>query len=52
MGWTTGVRFPAGAVSFSPHHLDQTGSGVHTISHLMGTGGKEAGEWSWPLTFI
>jgi hypothetical protein len=28
----------------------QTGSGVHPTSYKMGTGGKAAEAWSWPLT--
>jgi len=43
-----GVRVPAGAVSFSPHHHDQIGSGAHTASYSMATralslGGEAAG---------
>jgi hypothetical protein len=50
------VRFPAGAGSFSLHRV-QNGSGAHPASYPMGTrgsfpGGKAAGAWSWPLTFI
>jgi len=43
MGWTTGVRFPAGAGTFSPRHRIQTGSGVHPASYLMGTVGSVTG---------
>jgi len=39
----TGVQFPAGAGNFSLHHRVQTGSGAHSASSLMGTGGKAAG---------
>jgi hypothetical protein len=51
------VRFPAGAGNFSLHHRVQSGSGAHPASYPMGTGdsfsgGKAAGEWSWPLTSI
>jgi hypothetical protein len=51
------VRFPAGAESFSLHHRVQNCSGTHLSSYPMGTrgsfpGGKEAGAWIWPLTFI
>jgi len=51
MGWTTGVQFPAGAMtcfffSISP----RLALGVHPASHTMGTGGKVAWEWCWPLT--
>jgi hypothetical protein len=30
----------------------QTGSGIHPASYPMGTGGKAAGEWSWPLQLV
>jgi hypothetical protein len=55
-GWS-GVRFPAGARNFSPHHRVQTGSVSYPASYQMGTrvsfpGGKAAGPWSWPLTSI
>jgi hypothetical protein len=51
------VRFPAGAGNFSLHHRFQDGSGAHQASYPMGTrgsfpGGKAAGVWSWPPTFI
>jgi hypothetical protein len=36
--------------NFSLLHIVQTGSGVHPTSYKMGTGGKAAGAWSWPLT--
>jgi hypothetical protein len=50
-GWTTGVRFPAGARDFSLLHRVQTGSGAHPASYTIGTGGsfpgdKAAGAWS------
>jgi hypothetical protein len=32
MGWTIGVRIPAGAESVSCHYLVQTGSGAHPAS--------------------
>jgi hypothetical protein len=56
-GWTTGVRFPAGARVFPLRHRVQIGSGTNPASYPMGTGGslpgnKEAGAWSWPLTSI
>jgi hypothetical protein len=43
--------------NFSPHHRVQTGSGAHRAFCPMGTegsfsGGKAAGVWNWPLTFI
>jgi hypothetical protein len=31
-------------------HVVQTESGVHQASCPMGTGGKAAGRWSWPLS--
>jgi hypothetical protein len=51
------VRFPAGAGNLSLHHRVQTGFGAHPTTYPMGTrgsfpGGKEAGVWSWQLTFI
>jgi hypothetical protein len=57
LGWTTGFRFPAGAVNFSLRHRVQTDSGPFHPAYLMGTGGsfpgnKAAGAWSWPLTCI
>jgi hypothetical protein len=50
------VRFPAGAVNFS-HHRVQNGSGAHPASYPMRTrgsfpGGKSVVAWSWPLTSI
>jgi hypothetical protein len=44
----SGVRFPAGAGSFSLNHRVQNGSGAHPASYPMGTrgpfpGGKAAG---------
>jgi hypothetical protein len=52
-----GFRILAGAGNFSLRHHVQTGSGAHPVSYPMGTGGsfpggKAAGAWSWPLTFI
>jgi len=41
MGWTTGVRFPAEALSLSPPRPD---------SCPMGTGVKAARASNWPLT--
>jgi hypothetical protein len=35
---------------FSLLHIIQTESGAHPASYLMGTGGKAAEAWSWPLT--
>jgi hypothetical protein len=51
------VRFPEEAGNFSLHHRLQNGSGTHPASYPMCTrgsfrGGKAAGEWTWPLTFI
>jgi len=57
-GWTTRVRFSAGAGNFSRHHrYVQTSPRAHPASYLMGTGcsylaGKAVGTWSWPLTSI
>jgi hypothetical protein len=31
-------------------HVVQSGSGVHSTSYPMGTGGKAAGALGWPLT--
>jgi hypothetical protein len=39
MGWTTGVRFPAGTGYFSPSYRVQTGSGVDPAPYPMGTVG-------------
>jgi hypothetical protein len=55
-GWS-GVWVPADGGSFSLHHLVQTSAGALPTSYPMGTGssflgGKVAGAWSWPLTFI
>jgi hypothetical protein len=36
---------------FALLHSVRTGSGAHRASYRMGTGGKAAGAWSWPLTF-
>jgi hypothetical protein len=51
------VRFPAGAGNFSLHHRVQNGSGAPPTSYPRGTGGsfpggKAAGAWTWPLTYI
>jgi hypothetical protein len=48
MGWTLGVRFPAGTGNFSLHHRIQNGPGAHPVSYPMGAkgsfpGGKAAG---------
>jgi hypothetical protein len=43
MGWTAGVRFPAGARDSSLLHSAQAGSGSHPASYPIGTGGKAAG---------
>jgi hypothetical protein len=55
-GWF-GFRVTAGAGNFSLYHRVQTGSETHPPSCPMGTsdyfsGGKAAGEWSWPLISI
>jgi hypothetical protein len=36
----SGVRFPAGAGTFSLHHRIQNGPGAHPVSHPMGTRGS------------
>jgi hypothetical protein len=51
MGWTTGVRFRAGARDFSLLHIAQTDSGTYPASYPVGTvstfrGGKAAGAWN------
>jgi hypothetical protein len=51
------IRILATAGNFSLRYRVQTGSGAHPASYPMGTrgsfrGGKAAGAWSWPLTFI
>jgi len=43
MGWTTGIRFPAGAGTFSLRHHVQTDSGAHPASYPMDAVGKAAG---------
>jgi hypothetical protein len=43
MGWTAGVRFPAGARDFSLLHSVETGSDAHPASYPMGTGGCKPG---------
>jgi hypothetical protein len=55
VGWSGGVRFPAGDGNFSLHHRVQTDSRAHPASYPICTegslpGGKAAGEWSWSLT--
>jgi hypothetical protein len=42
MGWTAGLRFPAGQI-FSLLHSVQTGSGAHPESYPMGTGALSPG---------
>jgi hypothetical protein len=51
MGWTAGVRLPAGAGYFALLHSNHTGPGTHPASYPMGTGdsileGTAAGAWS------
>jgi hypothetical protein len=41
--WTTGVRFPAGARTFSLRHRVSTGSEVHPASYQMDTEGSVLG---------
>jgi hypothetical protein len=43
MDWAIGVRSPAGAKDFSSSLFVQTGSGAHTVSCTMGTGGPFPG---------
>jgi hypothetical protein len=43
MGWTVGVRFPAGARYFSLLRSIQTGPGAHPDSYPMGTGSFSPG---------
>jgi hypothetical protein len=40
MGWKAGLRFPAEARECSLFHSAQTGTGAHSTSYLMGTGGS------------
>jgi hypothetical protein len=52
-----GVWIPAEVGNFSHQHHFQTGSGAHSASYPMGTGGyfpggEAAAAWSWPLTSI
>jgi hypothetical protein len=52
-----GIDSRRGLGNFFLHHRVQNGSGAHPTSYPMGTrgsftGGKAAGAWSWPLTFI
>jgi len=57
MGWTTGVRFPAGPVKgfFPLSHRVQTGFGAHPSSYNGYVGslpqGNAAGVWILQLTF-
>jgi hypothetical protein len=46
------VWFLAGDRNFSLHHRVPSSSGAHAASYPIGTGGKAAGAWSWPLTSI
>jgi hypothetical protein len=46
--WAIGVRFPAGVKDFSSNLCVQTGSGAHTASCTMGTGGPFPGGKAWP----
>jgi hypothetical protein len=44
VGWTTAVRFPSGEVGTSSLlHRVQTGSGAHSVSYPMDTGGSFIG---------
>jgi len=40
MGWTTGVRFPAGVRKLSRRHRVQTDYGAHPPSYQVGTGAR------------
>jgi hypothetical protein len=46
--WTIGVRSPAGAKDFSSILCVQTGSGAHSASCTVGTGGPFSGGKSRP----
>jgi hypothetical protein len=55
--WMAGLRFPAWERDFSPLHSVQTGSGAHSASYAVDSGGfvswgRATGAWSWPLTCI
>jgi len=55
--WATEVRFQVDAGIFSLCHRVQTGSGAHSASYPIDTGGsfprsKPAGAWSWPFTSV
>jgi hypothetical protein len=41
---------PSSVKNVSLLHIVQTSSGTHPASYPMGTGGKVASVWSWPLT--
>jgi hypothetical protein len=43
LDWTAGVRFPTGARYFSLLRSVQTGSGTHSASYPIGTGGSFLG---------
>jgi hypothetical protein len=44
--WTAGVRSPTEAEHISSNFCVQTGSGAHTASYTMGTGGSfPRGKW-------
>jgi hypothetical protein len=44
MGWTAGVQFTARARDLSQFHSVETGSGAHSASDPMGTGGSFPGD--------
>jgi hypothetical protein len=46
------VWFPVGTGNLSLHHCVQNSSGAHPAPYPMGTRGRVAGVWSWPLTSI
>jgi len=39
-------------IFFSLRHRVMTGFGDHSACYPMGTSGKAAGAWNWPLTSI
>jgi hypothetical protein len=46
------TRYGLDGWGFSLIHSVQTGSGAHPAAYAMGTGGKAAKAWSWPLTSL
>jgi hypothetical protein len=37
---------------YNQTHAANTGSGAHPATYPVGTGGKAAGAWTWPLTTL